>query len=56
MQGIRYGMAVAVLMVLPMYLIYYAVQPMPGMLVAKQIVLDTFNFVVMGIVIAWLNK
>src|SRR6185436_17167855 len=31
-QGIRFGLAVAILAVVPMYLIYYAVQPMPGAL------------------------
>src|SRR4051812_16257635 len=29
-QGVRYGLAVAALSTVPMYLIYYAVQPMPG--------------------------
>ena len=55
-QGIRYGIAIAVLMTIPIYLIYYAVQPMPGMLVAKQIVFDTIGVILMGIVVAWLNK
>lgn len=55
-QGVRFGIAVAVLMVVPMYLIYYAVQPMPGALVAKQIVFDTICFVLLGIVAAWINQ
>ena len=55
-QGARFGVAVAVLVVIPMYLIYYAVQPMPGALVAKQIVFDTIAMVVMGIVAAWINQ
>lgn len=55
-QGIRFGVAVAVLMTIPMYLIYYAVQPMPSALVYKQIVFDTLGNLVMGIVLAWLNK
>ena len=55
-QGIRFGIAVAVLVTLPMYLIYYAVQPMPGVLVAKQIVFDTIGMVLMGIVAAWINQ
>jgi hypothetical protein len=55
-QGIRYGAAIAVLMTIPTYLIYYAVQPMPGMVVAKQIVFDTIGVVLMGIVVAWLNR
>ena len=55
-QGIRFGLAVTVLMVIPMYLIYYAVQPMPGALVAKQIVYDAICTVLMGIVAAWINQ
>ena len=46
----------AVLITLPMYLIYYAVQPMPGALVVKQIVFDTIGMVIMGIVAAWINQ
>jgi hypothetical protein len=55
-QGIRYGAAIAVLMTIPSYLIHYAVQPMPGMVVVKQIVFDTVGVVLMGIVVAWLNR
>jgi len=55
-QGVRFGLSVAVLAVIPMYLIYYAVQPMPGNLVAKQIVFGTIAIVLMGIVCAWINQ
>jgi len=55
-QGVRFGLAIAVLMTIPIYLIYYAVQPMPGALVAKQIVYDVIAVVVMGIVAAWINQ
>jgi hypothetical protein len=55
-QGICYGMAIAVLTTIPNYLIYYAVQPMPSLLVFKQIVFDTLGVMVMGIIVAWLNK
>lgn len=56
MQGIRYGVALAVLITVPIYLTYYAVQPLPGALVVKQIVLDTIGMIVLGVVVAWLNK
>ena len=56
MQGIRYGVALAALMTVPVYLTYYAVQPLPGALVVKQIVLDTIGMIVLGVVVAWLNK
>ena len=55
-QGIRFGLALAVLVVLPMYLIYFAVQPMPAGLVAKQIVFDSICMVILGIVAAWINQ
>jgi hypothetical protein len=55
-QGVRFGAAVAVLMTIPTYLIYYAVQPMPGMIVVQQIVYDTIGVIVMGVVVAWLNR
>jgi membrane protease YdiL (CAAX protease family) len=55
-QGVRFGLAIAVLMTIPIYLIYYAVQPMPGGLVAKQIVYDVIAVVIMGIVAAWINQ
>jgi len=55
-QGICYGAVIATLVTIPTYLIYYAVQPMPAMLVLQQIVFDTIGVVVMGIVVAWLNR
>jgi hypothetical protein len=55
-QGIRYGIAVALLTVVPTYLIYFAVQPLPGALVGKQIVFDAIGLMVFGIVVAWLYR
>ena len=55
-QGVRFGIAVAVLTTIPTYLIYYAVQPMPSDVVAKQIVFDTIAMVIMGIVAAAVNR
>ncbi len=51
-QGIRFGIIITLLMVVPIYLIYYAVQPMPGMLVFRQITYDTLALVVMGLAVA----
>jgi hypothetical protein len=55
-QGIRYAIAVICLTTIPMYLIYYAVQPMPGMTVAKQIVFDAIGMMITGLVAAFINK
>ena len=55
-QGARFGLAIAVVSIIPLYLIYFAVQPLPSDLVAQQIVLSTIGMVLQGIVVAWLNK
>lgn len=55
-QGLRYGVAVSVLTAIPGYLIYYVVQPLPGMLVAKQIVFSVIALLLMGVVVGWLYR
>lgn len=55
-QGLRFGLAVATLVTIPTYLIYFAVQPMPSDLVAKQIALDVIAMVILGIVAAAVNR
>ena len=55
-QGLRFGLAAAALMIVAKFLIYYAVQPMPGVTVAKQILFDSLGVIVMGIVVAHLNR
>ena len=56
MQGIRFGIAVACLAVIPIYLIYHVVTPIEFGLAIKQIVYDTIRVVLMGIVLAWINR
>ena len=55
-QGLRFGLAAACLAAIPMYMIYYVIEPMPGMLVAKQIVFDTIAMLINGLVAAFINK
>jgi hypothetical protein len=55
-QGIRFGLAVALLTVVPMYTIYYVVQPMPGPHVVKQIVFDGILVVILGLIVAFLYR
>lgn len=55
-QGVRFGLAVALLATIPMYLIYYVVTPIPSDLVAKQIALDLIATVILGIVAAYINR
>ncbi|HZZ94718.1 MAG TPA: hypothetical protein VFE23_19310 [Usitatibacter sp.] len=55
-QGLRFGLAISLYAVVPTYLIYYAVQPLPPALVAKQIVFDTIAAVILGLVAAAVNR
>ena len=55
-QGLKYGVATVFLVTVPLYLVYYAVQPMPGMLVVKQIVSDSIVMILMGVVVAMIIK
>ena len=55
-QGVRFGLWLALAAPVASYLIYYTVQPMPGMLVLKQIVLDTISAVIIGITAAAVNR
>jgi hypothetical protein len=55
-QGVRFGIAVVCLTTLPLYLIYYVVQPMPGMTVAKQIVFDGILTVILGVIAAFMYR
>jgi hypothetical protein len=52
-QGLRFGLAVAFLTVIPTYIIYYVVQPMPSSLAVKQIVFDTILMLLLGAVVAF---
>ncbi|MDX1556521.1 MAG: hypothetical protein R3212_10885 [Xanthomonadales bacterium] len=55
-QGVKFGLAIAVVSTIPIYLIYYAVQPAPQALMTMQIAYDVPAVVIMGIVTALLNK
>ena len=55
-QGVRFGLAVALICTIPTYLIYFAVQPYPSDMVALQITLDTIASVILGIVVAAVNR
>lgn len=54
-SGLRFGAAVAVMSTIPGYLIYYAVQPLPAMLVHKQMIFSSIAMLLLGLLLAWLN-
>ena len=55
-QGLRFGLAVAFLTVIPTYIIYYVVQPMPGGTVVKQLVFDGILMLLLGVIVAFLYR
>jgi len=55
-QGIRFGLAIAALTIVPTYIIYYVVQPMPGTLVVKQIVFDGILILILAVIAAFIYR
>ena len=55
-QGLRFGVAIALLGIVPTYMIYYAVQPIPGSMAVKQIIFDGILLLVLGVIVAFLYK
>ena len=55
-QGIRYGIVIALLTIVPTYLIYFVVQPTPQALMIKQIMFDGVLMIVLGIIVAFIYR
>jgi len=55
-QGVRFGIAVALLTAVPTYMIYFVVQPMPGDMVVMQIVYDGALMIILGVIVAWVYR
>ena len=55
-QGLRFGVAVSLLYTIPMFLIYYVVQPTPSDLAAKQAVLGSLVTIVLAMAAAFINR
>lgn len=55
-QGIRFGIAVALLVPVPTYMIYYSVQQIPGALTGNQIIGDSLTVIVLGALVAFLSR
>lgn len=55
-QGLRFGLAVMLLTIVPTYMIYYVVQPMPGLVAIKQIIMDGILTMILGVVVAFLYR
>jgi hypothetical protein len=55
-QGLRFGLVVAFLTVVPTYLIYFVVQPMPPAMVIRQIMFDTILLLILGVIVAFVYR
>ena len=55
-QGIRFGIAIALLGPVPMYSIYYMVQPLPGGFVVQQVVFESVLVILLGVAVAFINR
>ncbi len=55
-QGLRFGVAIALLAPIPTFMIYYTVQQTPGMLAVQQSIGDSITVVILGVLVAFLNK
>jgi hypothetical protein len=55
-QGVRFGLAIAALTIVPTYIIYYVVQPMPGAVVVKQIVFDGILMLILAAITAFIYR
>ena len=55
-QGVRFGLLWSCASLIPTYLIYHAVMPFELALISKQIAFDTVAIVLLGIVVAAVNR
>ena len=55
-QGIRFGLAMWLILAVPSFFIAYAVQPVPGMLMAKQVLFEGADKILLGILTAALYR
>ena len=55
-QGLRFGVAIALLVPIPTFMVYYTVQQTPGMLAVQQSIGDSILVLILGMLVAFLNK
>ena len=55
-QGVKFGVLVALLAAVPIYIIYYVVQPMPEMLTFRQSAYEMVNMIILGLAVAWMYR
>jgi len=55
-QGLRFGVVLWLILSVPWFFITYAVQPIPALLLAKQIIMEGFDKLLIGVIIAALYR
>jgi hypothetical protein len=55
MQGLRFGLAAALLSFVPWHLLAYAGQPLPASLTLKQCAFDVVAMLLLGLLLSWLQ-
>ena len=55
-QGIRFGILMALILAVPSFFIAYAVQPVPTILMVKQVLFEGVNKILLGIITAALYR
>ncbi len=55
-QGLRYSVAIALLTIVPTYMIYFVVQPTPSSLAIRQVLFDGLLLLLLGQLVAWWHR
>lgn len=55
-QGLRFGIVLWLILSVPWFFITYAVQPIPALLLAKQIIMELIDKIVIGVITAALYR
>lgn len=55
-QGVRFGIAMWVVLTIPSFFIAYAVQPLPAILMAKQVITEGIDKILLGVITAALYR
>lgn len=56
LQGLRFGIAAMLLVTVPWYMIYYAVQPWPTMTAVKMTIFDGISLIITALAVAFIYK
>jgi hypothetical protein len=55
-QGVRFGIIMWLILTIPSFFIAYAVQPLPAILLAKQVITEAIDKILLGVITAALYR